>query len=67
MHQARRLAGRCAAAAEEAVALGKLMGATAFWTVLSRPLDETNSLVNNKPAFSPTYGVYDTRFPRRSR
>ncbi len=50
-----------AEAAEQAVALAKEMGASAFWTVLARPLEELNSLINNKPSFSPTYGDYDTR------
>jgi len=50
-----------AEAAEQGVALAKEMGATAFWSVLSRPLDELTKLVHNKPAFSPTYGDVDTR------
>jgi microcompartment protein CcmL/EutN len=48
-------------AAEQAVALAKQMGAQAFWSVLSRPLDELTKLVHNKPAHSPTYGDVDTR------
>jgi carbon dioxide concentrating mechanism protein CcmO len=50
-----------AEAAEQGAALAKQMGATAFWSVLSRPLDELTKLVHNKPAFSPTYGDVDTR------
>jgi microcompartment protein CcmL/EutN len=48
-------------AAEQAVALAKQMGATSFWTVLSNPPAEIEKLINNKPAFSPTFGDYDTR------
>lgn len=48
-------------AAEEGAALAQQMGAPSSWTVLSRPSDEIEGLVHNKPAFSPTYGDYDTR------
>jgi microcompartment protein CcmL/EutN len=50
-----------AEAAEQGVALAKQMGATAFWSVLSHPLDELTKLVHNKPAFSPTFGDVDAR------
>src|SRR5262245_55905887 len=45
-----------AEAAEQGVALAKMMGASAMWTTIARPLDEITKLVKNKPAFSPTFG-----------
>ena len=56
-----------AEAAEQGVALAKQMGATAFWSVLARPLDELTKLVHNKPAFSPTYGDVDTRVAKEKK
>jgi microcompartment protein CcmL/EutN len=51
-------------AAEQAVALAQHMGATSSWTVLSNPSSEVEKLIHNKPAFSPTYGDYDTRLAK---
>lgn len=53
-----------AEAAQQAVDLAKKMGATAFWSTLPNPLPEIAKLINNKPAFSPTFGDYDTRVPK---
>ena len=53
-----------AAAAELGVALAQQMGATATWAVIPNPLEEIAKLVRNKPAFSPTFGDYDTRIPK---
>ena len=53
-----------AEAAEQGVALAKMMGATAFWSTLARPLDEVTKLATSKPAFSPLLGTYDARVPR---
>lgn len=50
-----------AEAAEQAVALAKQMGATSMWTTLPNPLPELEKFIQNKPAFSPTFGDYDTR------
>jgi microcompartment protein CcmL/EutN len=55
-----------AEAAEQGVALAKQMGASAFWTTIAAPLEEITKLVKNKPAFSPTYGDYDTRVPKEN-
>ena len=53
-----------AAAAELGVALAQQMGATATWSVIPNPLEEIAKLIRNKPAFSPTFGDYDTRIPK---
>ena len=53
-------------AAEQGVALAKQMGATAFWSVIPNPLEEIAKLIKNKPAFSPTFGDYDTRVPKEN-
>lgn len=51
-------------AAEQGAALGRQMGATAFFSVLPGPLPATLRLANQPPAFSPLLGVYDARAPR---
>lgn len=53
-----------AEAAQQAVDLAKQMGASAFWSTLPNPLPEIAKLINNKPAFSPTFGDVDTRVPK---
>ena len=53
-------------AAEQGAALAKLMGSTAFFSVMPRPLDEVIKLATKKPAFSPLLGVYDARVPREN-
>lgn len=53
-----------AEAAEQAVAVAKQMGASSMWTMLPNPLPEIEKLVKNKPAFSPTFGDYDTRLAK---
>ncbi|HEY5313965.1 MAG TPA: BMC domain-containing protein [Pirellulales bacterium] len=62
-----KLAGSAAAvreAAEQGVALAKLMGAASSFTVLAGPLSETIKLATKPPVFSPLLGVYDARVPR---
>ena len=54
------------AAAERGAEIAKLMGSTAFVTVMPAPLDETYQLADAKPAFSPLLGVYDIRKPREN-
>lgn len=55
-----------AEAAQQAVDLAKTMGTSAFWSMLPNPLPEIAKLINNKPAFSPTFGDYDTRAPKEN-
>lgn len=54
------------AAAERGIALAKLMGSTAFSSILPAPLELTYKLADAKPAFSPLLGVYDSRKPREN-
>ncbi|MEX2561102.1 MAG: BMC domain-containing protein, partial [Pirellulales bacterium] len=53
-------------AAEQGAALGRQLGATAFWSWLAGPRDETLALAAQKPAYSPLLGVYDARAPRET-
>ena len=53
-------------AAEEGVALGRLMGASADMTILTGPLPETYNLATAPPAYSPLLELYDARVPRES-
>src|SRR5262249_30816523 len=51
-------------AAEAGEALAKQMGATAFWSTLAGPLEDTVKLASQPPAYSPLLEVYDARVPR---
>jgi microcompartment protein CcmL/EutN len=53
-------------AAEQGAALGRQLGATAFWSWLAGPRDEVLALAAQKPAYSPLLGVYDARAPRET-
>ncbi|MEX0712290.1 MAG: BMC domain-containing protein [Pirellulales bacterium] len=53
-------------AAEQGAALGRQLGATAFWSWLAGPTDEVLALAAQKPAYSPLLGVYDARAPRET-
>lgn len=57
-------AGAVREAAQQGAALGRRMGTTTLFTVLSGPLPETLALAAAPPAFSPLLGVYDARVPR---
>ena len=54
------------AAVDRAKELAKIMGSSAFCTVLAAPLELTYNLADAKPAFSPLLGVYDSRKPREN-
>src|SRR5271170_4359066 len=54
------------AAAERGMTLAKLMGSTAFCSVMAAPLELTLKLADAKPAFSPLLGVFDSRKPREN-
>lgn len=51
-------------AAELGVAAAKRMGASASFSVLAAPLEETARLADSKPAFNPLLEIYDNRVPR---
>lgn len=59
-------AGDVREAAEQGAALGKLMGTTAFYSVLPGPRGEVMDLAKKPPVFSPLLGVYDARVPREN-
>ncbi len=54
------------AAAERGAALAKLMGSSAFVSVMAAPLELTLKLADSKPVLSPLLGVYDSRKPREN-
>lgn len=65
-----KLAGPTAdvqSAAQMGVEMAERMGATATFTVLPAPLEETRQLAEAKPVFSPLLGVYDNRIPKEDR
>jgi microcompartment protein CcmL/EutN len=51
-------------AANQAVALAKRMGSSAFVSILPAPLEVTEALVNSPPQFSPLLGLNDARVPK---
>ena len=65
MHQAARFAGRRRRGRRARRRPRQTNGSTRpSGPCISRPLDEIAKLINNKPAFSPTFGDYDTRVPK---
>jgi microcompartment protein CcmL/EutN len=55
------------AAAEEGIALARLMGADAFASVIPAPLEVVRQLADAEPVFVPALGCYDHRKPRGER
>lgn len=56
--------GAIMAAAERGAEVAKRMGSICTVSILPAPLDETLSLVNLPPVFSPLLGLYDSRVPK---
>ena len=56
--------GAIMAAAERGAEVAKRMGSQCTVSVLPAPLEETLSLVNAPPVFSPLLGLYDSRIPK---
>lgn len=51
-------------AAEQGAELARLMGSTAFYSVIPAPLEVTAALADARPIYSPLLGLYDYRIPR---
>jgi microcompartment protein CcmL/EutN len=56
--------GAIMAAAERGAELARRMGGQCTVSILPSPREETVSLVNSPPVFSPLLGLYDSRIPK---